>query len=133
MLGKAIILEQLTYYAFSKNNKASSVEWSINKSNGEIDILVKIVDAIKIIECKVNPNNSDLPKEYEKLLVNLERYSEKDKNGEFWFWIKPSPQNTKWLEDNGIRYEYVNPTERLPIILNGINPNNMKFVMNYQY
>jgi Holliday junction resolvase-like predicted endonuclease len=128
---KAIILEQLTYYAFSRNLKSESIEWSTNKDEGEIDIVVKSSNKVMIIECKVNPNNCDLSKEHQKLLKKLRKYSESDKAYEFWFWEEPSHQNEKWLNENNI--PFIPISSKLPKMLQGIDLSNIKIIMDYKF
>ena len=130
---KAIILEQLTYYAFSKNLKYDSIEWSTNKNDGEIDIIVKSSNKVMIIECKVNPNNCDLSKEHQKILKKLSKYSEPDKTYEFWFWEEPSLENAKWLIDRKIKFEHINQNINMPVILHGIDLSIIKYVMGYKF
>lgn len=130
---KAIILEQLTYYAFSKNLNTNCIEWSTNKDDGETDIVIKGSNTVKIIECKVNPNNYDLSVEHQKVTNKLNKYSEPIKEYEFWFWEEPSPQNTKWLNENGIPYEFIRQTKNYPNILRGIDLNTIKYIMDYRF
>lgn len=127
---KAIILEQLIYYAFSKQSNIDLLEWSTEKKSGEIDIVISTPKLTRIIECKVNPNNCDLVKEYDKLLSKLEKFDQENKHAEFWFWVKPSSQNIQLLVEKGIRYNYINGNIDSLNILKGVDLSNIKFIMN---
>lgn len=132
---KAVILELLMCYVLSKKNNIRDVSWSISKSKGEIDIILKSSERVKIIECKVSPNNCDLNKEYQKLLNKLSNieYSEfPNRECEFWFWNKPSIQNSRLLKEKGIPYNYLNNADRKDHLMAGVGLRNIRYIMNYK-
>lgn len=130
---KAVILELLMCYILSKHGDVKSIKWSANKNEGEIDLLLEYSDKIKIIECKVNPNNYDLREENRKLVNKLKEYKLTNKEAEFWFWEKPSIKNVEWLQKNSVSYNYINQNEKIPDIINGVDLDIIKFIMKYNF
>ncbi|MBI2268782.1 MAG: hypothetical protein HYU69_00320 [Bacteroidetes bacterium] len=129
---KAIILEQLAFYIHSKNyHDKYSVDLNINKSSGEIDVILHSNSEVRIIECKVTPDNNNLKIERKKLIKKLKVYKQRKKQYEFWFWHQPSKENTNWLKKNKVRFTIVKNGSRDNPILKGVDLDNIKHVMDY--
>lgn len=107
---KALILEWLAYYTHANKFPGCTIQWNIEKNKGEIDVLIEFPDYLKLIECKVNPDNCNLVYEVKKLLDKASKKgSEIGKRYvvEFWFWFVPSEQNKQILAKNDIKYTIV--------------------------
>ncbi len=102
---RANLLELFVHHLCVKNLANNyKVSWSVDKQKGEIDIRITAEGYIKIIECKVNPQNVNLQNALEKIKTKLSHYSAKDKKIEFWFWKKPSEKSATFLNENNAPY-----------------------------
>ena len=101
---KGALFELLVYY-LQTQAKGNSVKWGVEVEKGEIDVLIETKDSIRIIECKLDPNNYyfNLDDEIKKIKKKRETYkSLKHKTAEFWFWDKISLNIKKKLESQKI-------------------------------
>ncbi len=129
---KGIILELVTYYALSQyHGPNTKISWSLNKKNGEIDILVVTETVTKLIECKVNPNNCNLEKEYQKGKQKLTKVTDNKGKVEFAFASLPNPRAIKWLKENSIDYHYLFGNTDPSNIFKGIKISNLKRILDY--
>ncbi len=130
---KATIMELFIYYLHeSQYKKTHDVQINTNKSIGEIDIVLKNKSEVRIIECKVNPNNcSSLKEEYNKVLTKLQTFEQTEKICEFWFWFPPSDKNIQYLKTNNVSYTILSKRPEDNPLLKGIALSNIKFIMEH--
>lgn len=132
---KAMIVEWVAYYAHSKKYPKHSISWNIEKKNGEIDVFMETPQSIKLVECKVNPNNCDLMAEIGKLrekAIRKEKEYQKPFDLEFWFWFSPSEQNQKILLQNEVGWIELAGQKSAGIFLN-IDLSRIKSIMHIDF
>ena len=87
---QGLILELISYYTL-KNWDYHNVEWNFSESKKQIDLLCQSDDHIRIFECKVDPNNLDLTKEFEKIITKSKTLNHSKKViCQFLFFHQPS-------------------------------------------
>jgi len=87
---QGIILEFLAYYTIVKRNWGE-VDWNLRINKDQLDITCDTPDSFRLIECKVDPHNINLEKEFENLEKKLSGLKKaKEKHGQFWFYIRPN-------------------------------------------
>lgn len=134
---KSRILELYTYYICSKAPCYSGYVIELNQDKkglhgGEKDIVLKRDDEVIIIECKINLQNSNIPKLIEKLSAKVSSSNVNKKSGQIWTWEKLSSKSKRKLElaskvEFPISYvELDNPREH--VILNGFNINELRHI-----
>lgn len=115
-LGKArgLLVELISYYYLTrKDHSSDNVHWNISLDAGELDVEVETPDKIRFIECKYDPSNQDWEYEFSKLDDKIrEPESEKQKDGEFWFWTSPPQETVRRLNQKGFRYRVVSKVVR---------------------
>ena len=103
---KSLLLEWIAYYFYRSQPGVLNVDLNTEKQKGEIDVLVETKDEIRLIECKVKPDNYDLVKEIKKLIKKAENKSGqmgKPYSIEFWFWHPPSESNQKIIREYALK------------------------------
>jgi hypothetical protein len=115
-LGKArgLLVELISYYYLTrKDHSSDNVDWNISLDAGELDVEVETPDEIRFIECKYDPSNQDWEYEFSKLEDKIrEPESEKQKDGEFWFWTSPPQETVRRLNQKGFTYRVVSEVVR---------------------
>ena len=102
---RGLVLELITYYTFSRKTY-NEVDWNVTRDGEQLDVTLETTDDFTLIECKRDPNNMNLDNEIKNLKNKLNNYhTDKNKNCEFWFWIRPTPTTDKKLKKAKINYE----------------------------
>jgi hypothetical protein len=111
---RGLLVELVSHYYLSRQGYDSDeLDWNISLDSGELDILVESTEEVRFIECKYDPSNQDWQQEFDKLRDKMgEPDTEKNKQGEFWFWNSPPPETVSRLEQNGFEYEVVSEIVR---------------------
>ncbi len=85
------LLELFVGYLVSRNLKSFKIDVNVDRGKEEKDIVLSNDNEVKIIECKLNPQNHDLAEVIEKIEKRLARYTQKTKTCELWLWENLSP------------------------------------------
>lgn len=112
--GRGLVVELIShYYLTERGHDSENVDWNVSLDEGELDVYVKTSEEIRLIECKYDPSNQNWENEFAKLDDKMAGIStEKDKQGEFWFWHSPPPETVSRLEANGFEYRVVSEMVR---------------------
>lgn len=132
---KGLLLEWIAYYVYRNKTESTDVKLNIEKKTGEIDVLVQTKTSIKLIECKVTPDNYDLLDEIKKLLKKAEKKSKelrKPYAAEFWFWHIPSKQNEKILKEHNLVYIVLSEKINSPLF-NKIDLTRIRAIMQIEF
>jgi hypothetical protein len=121
------LLELFVGYLVSRNLKNFNIHVNVDRGKEEKDIVLINEDEVKIVECKLNPQNHDLDEVIEKIEKRLAQYKQKTKTCELWFWENLSSQNETTLRKRNIVYVEVQ-AKRHPF-LQSIDISLMKFIM----
>lgn len=109
---KGLTLELLGYYIESKKKEFAEVIWS-EGSKGDRDIVCINNNHVKLIECKLNPNNWNIEEELDKLKEKAKLYSGKKVDIEFLFYYPPPPITEEFLWNKKIKFECLKESKNL--------------------
>lgn len=132
VIGKArgIILELLAFYVLHRQQKEGfSIDWSVQNSGGEIDVLVSGPDSILLIECKMNLDNNNLSEIVEKANTKLEKFNTSNRTWELWLWHSPSELSRKELQEVGVKFKVVENGANQDSIFRGVNLKQIRAIM----
>ncbi|AEW01661.1 hypothetical protein A4D02_06560 [Niastella koreensis] len=113
---------------YKKRFSVISINTGKKSEGGEKDIILENDNEIKLIECKLNPNNQNWEEVIEKVRRKLADYPQKDKSYELWFWYEPSTQNEMILKERNIQWVSVSKTRGEPILKN-VDLTQLKYIM----
>lgn len=104
---RAHLLELFVYYLCERyyrsgHNSTKNYRIELNSGKktdeGEKDVLIYNDDEVILVECKLNPQSYNMEEILKKLNNKIQKYKQKRKVGEFWFWNELSTENKSILE-----------------------------------